>query len=255
MRRIAEVRAVLGAVRAIPGRGAGPTDQRGSGVTAAQRRGWTVAAIGVLAPVLGGAFLAVSPHLPHVHSARPSSRQIAVAQQSLEPAARVGPLPFPASPLWLAVWCGDETRVGGLLGQGADPDSPGLGGWTPLHLAVLTRQHGAVRALLDAGADPNARTQVSAVTPLHVACGAHDAEAICLLVESGAEVGACTAGAETPLHRAVSRGAVQCADALVALGADVNARDGSGQTPLDLARASRWPGMTTVLCEHGRREG
>ncbi len=47
-----------------------------------------------------------------------------------------------------------------LLAAGADPNQESLGGYRPLHAAVLSNDAETIRALLDAGADPSIRTAV-----------------------------------------------------------------------------------------------
>ncbi|TPI20031.1 ankyrin repeat domain-containing protein [Mesorhizobium sp. B4-1-1] len=47
-----------------------------------------------------------------------------------------------------------------LLGHGADPDMRGVNDWTPLHYAVSRRDADAIRLLLLSGADPSLRTRI-----------------------------------------------------------------------------------------------
>jgi ankyrin repeat protein len=50
--------------------------------------------------------------------------------------------------------------VGMLLGHGADPNMRGVNDWTPLHYAVSLRDAEAIRLLLATGADPSLRTRI-----------------------------------------------------------------------------------------------
>lgn len=47
-----------------------------------------------------------------------------------------------------------------LLEFGADADQRGINDWTPLHMAVAERNHGAIEILLADGADPTLRTRI-----------------------------------------------------------------------------------------------
>jgi ankyrin repeat protein len=75
-----------------------------------------------------------------------------------------------------------------LLAAGADPDQPDryVNGWSPLQHALHKRQLGAAKLLLDHGADPNFRSR-GAVTPLFLAAGYGDADAVRLLLGRGAD--------------------------------------------------------------------
>jgi len=60
-----------------------------------------------------------------------------------------------------------------LLKFGADPNQRGINDYTPLHMAIASRDAMAVQILLDAGADPELRTRIDACeTPLEMATAA-----------------------------------------------------------------------------------
>ena len=59
---------------------------------------------------------------------------------------------------------------------------------TPLCLAALRNQHGAIRLLIERGADLNKRDFPDNAAPLHFAAAHADLEAIRLLVEAGADI-------------------------------------------------------------------
>ena len=58
------------------------------------------------------------------------------------------------TPLEIAAKYGQAAMVGLLVGAGADPNLPGLGGTTPLHRAAAAGQAQAVEALVRSGASP-----------------------------------------------------------------------------------------------------
>lgn len=103
---------------------------------------------------------------------------------------------------WAAVEC-----VVGLMRDGADPNTPGPGGTTPLYRASVQDRVDNVRALLAAGADPNA--------------------------ESG------TGEEGLPLCGAACWGHIDSVRELLAAGADPNLREdnGSGRTAAEWAQA------------------
>ena len=72
------------------------------------------------------------------------------------------------TPLQLAALQDDAGAVTSLLAEGADPNVVDAYGWTSQHFAVPLSGSGVVSALLEAGADPNIRT-VDGVTALHLA--------------------------------------------------------------------------------------
>ncbi|MGE0640129.1 MAG: ankyrin repeat domain-containing protein [Thermoanaerobaculia bacterium] len=106
-----------------------------------------------------------------------------------------------------------------LLEQGADVDSAGDSGETPLHAALCTPDRGAhdlvVEVLLAHGADPNRPTRPG--------------------VETGSFMRDCRTRGETSLHRAAAFGTSATIDLLLASGASREARDAHGDSPLSWA--------------------
>lgn len=160
-----------------------------------------------------------------------------------------------------------------LLADGADVNLVDFNGNTPLHLAARCVNAPEITfKLLSRGANPNVKTKISNVTPLHEAALRGDSNTIEQLISYSAQVEAQdTCGltpffwvltnsnqqvgihaarvliahganieqkidGETALHRAVKLGATETVKFLVERGADVNAVDGKKRTALDLAR-------------------
>jgi uncharacterized protein len=77
-----------------------------------------------------------------------------------------------------------------LLAFGADPDQRGVNDYTPLHMAVGERNLQAVQLLLEAGADPRLRTRIDdCETPREMAEKAGLREIAALLVLQEAQPG------------------------------------------------------------------
>ena len=134
----------------------------------------------------------------------------------------------------------DEVRA--LLAKGANPNSPGRGGRTAVHVAAGNGAVENMRALLEAGGKPNVQDE-DGNTPLHFAAdaiprtGVDSAGAIIrLLLEAGGDPNRANAQGRTPLHHAAGAPLGEGpARALLRGGADANRKDRWGNTPLHTA--------------------
>ena len=89
--------------------------------------------------------------------------------------------------LYLAAQDGHVDIVRMLLDAGAEPDSCGDHGVTPLHTAAMQRHIEVVQLLLNRGADVNRAKKVGGYTPLHgAAIGGHK-DIVKLLLKHGAD--------------------------------------------------------------------
>ncbi len=135
---------------------------------------------------------------------------------------------------------GDVARLAALL----DLDSARVAGYaedgfTPLHLAAFFRRPDAVRLLLNRGAPVGAVAgNPSAVQPLHSAVAGRDLACVRLLVEAGADVNARQHGGWTPLHAVAQHDDAEAVELLLAAGAIPATAKDDGRTPADLARAA-----------------
>lgn len=167
-----------------------------------------------------------------------------------------------ATPLWVAAYAANGS-VGGFGGDGAR-----------LRDAPRGDEAGAIiSALLEAGADFRLTTD-DGTTPLMVAAGLGRAtftpgkprgtrspgaeEAVKILVEAGADLGARNEADFTALHGAAFRGLNEVIEYLVAHGADMNARDYRGRTAFRIAEGAKqsfqfqaWPETAELLRKLG----
>ncbi|KTG35758.1 hypothetical protein cypCar_00033944 [Cyprinus carpio] len=108
-------------------------------------------------------------------------------------------------------------------------------GLTCLHVAVLHKHHRLLRLLMKSGVDLNIQEGTSGKTALHVAVELHDAPAVNLLLNKGANVDAAMFNGCTALHLAVGRQDAAIANLLCQAGADKMIRNMEDETALDLA--------------------
>ena len=148
------------------------------------------------------------------------------------------------SSIWGAARDGDCARLRALLAAGHDVNARSATisfGMTPLHLAAGNSQSDAVALLLEHGADVGLRTigiYGAGSTPLHSAGTAGGCpRCIALLLAAGADVNAkSTSDSSTPLITLVQCGAeIACAQLLIQAGARVDDADEYGNTPIWLA--------------------
>lgn len=143
-----------------------------------------------------------------------------------------------------------KNGVAQLLQMNADPNLASNDQTVPLHVATI---YGVamVRALIEGRADPNRQDidpehdpdvtsktfgkRLQHRTPLHYACVEDNAEAVSLLIESGAKLDVQDAQCKTPLHLAIDEERAGIIEILLRSQADVNLgnlEDGMQTSPL-----------------------
>ncbi|MBN1863907.1 MAG: ankyrin repeat domain-containing protein [Victivallales bacterium] len=134
-----------------------------------------------------------------------------------------------------AVNDGDVEKIRSLIDQGAEPNSPGDEGLTPLMAAAYNGDDGIVALLLDAGADTELK-DISGYTALMYACLQGNYACAKLLVDCGADINARDNDNSTPLMFAVQGDAWNTiVKMLVAEGADPSFAGNHGMSAIDFA--------------------
>ncbi|KAE8894003.1 hypothetical protein PF005_g14009 [Phytophthora fragariae] len=125
------------------------------------------------------------------------------------------------------------------------------GGWTPLHLAVITEEIDVINELLTAGATLDA-VDADGQTPLLQACLGGQLKIVRLLLNAGANPSHQNRQAHSPLHylSAFCRDRQLLRD-IISNGADVNAKSMKLNTPMHFAAMNGNEVATQVLLEHG----
>ncbi len=149
-----------------------------------------------------------------------------------------------AGPLHEATRDGDLEQARALVEAGADLDTQGDNGETPLTLAVLGGYVSVASLLIDRGADIQARNR-GGFTPLHAAAYVNAVEIAEQLLGRGADVNdQMNKAGVTPLSVASEEGHVGVAKVLINHGADFEAGERNGYTPLTRAL---WRGQEDVV--------
>lgn len=123
-------------------------------------------------------------------------------------------------------------------------NQPDRYGATPLHHAVHNEGDGVLRQLLSAGADPNSHGPYGR-TPLMELLLEHSSEHATIegkarvLMSKGADPNLCDDNGRTALHAAAVSGYHHVIDALLEFGADADRRSRDGLTPLQEASSRR----------------
>src|SRR5271154_4328659 len=103
-----------------------------------------------------------------------------------------------------------------------------------LHQAALRGQTSSIEMILKLGADVNSAGK-DGETPLHGACLKGHADTARMLLDRGAKVEARDARGATPLHDAALGGNTKLIELLLERKTGINARDAEGLTALDYA--------------------
>lgn len=138
-----------------------------------------------------------------------------------------------ASPLGLASYLGDLFLIKLMLKQGAELESPILGG-TPLLAAIAQGKETCALALIDAGADIKAKTS-SGLSVLHGAAEKGLSKLVKIALENGCDSNQLNQFGFTPLMSATRSGNADVVKTLLKGGADASIKDSDGLTAVDHA--------------------
>ena len=135
---------------------------------------------------------------------------------------------------------GDVDRLVDLLdGEPSLATAYAADGFFPLGLAAYFGQPDAVRLLLERGADVGAvADNPMRIQALHAAVAGRSLEAVRLLVGAGADVNAGQHGGWTPLMGAAAHGDAEIVEVLLAAGADPAAVNDEGANAVSLATSN-----------------
>ena len=155
-----------------------------------------------------------------------------------------------AADLAALIRSGDSDAALAAIRGGADVNSPGNDGSTPLLWAVHGIDHEVVQALLQHGAKPDARNVLGA-TPLCEAASVADVVMVGMLLKAKADPNLGNGDDQTPLMIAARNGSLPIVEALAKAGARVNEREKfRGQTALMWAIAAGSAEVADFLIRH-----
>lgn len=156
------------------------------------------------------------------------------------------------TPLHLAATRGERLVMSLLLHSGADPNSKNIAGWTPLHYFSFRKDGNPKVAwrFLQKGADVDSCGR-DGLSPLHCAAMCDNQMMTKLLIESGANVEIQDNFKKTALHWAARNGSPEAIQVLFAKGAYLDSQEYNRMTPLHLAASNGQEGIVVQLVKLG----
>ncbi|MDF2549301.1 MAG: hypothetical protein K0S07_368 [Chlamydiales bacterium] len=154
------------------------------------------------------------------------------------------------SPLHDATINGNENGVSLLLKKGANPNLMSKARLSPLMLAIAKGSLWMIRELLNFGANPNLSGGTEKQSCLHLAVMKKELGLVKALLDHQASPTKANAQGENPLHLALKFGDLPIAQLLHASGASLHSKSQSGLTAAHYAVLSGNPQMIEWLCSH-----
>jgi ankyrin repeat protein len=158
---------------------------------------------------------------------------------------------FIPTPLHKAILARNYEQAKRVIAAGADLNADVVNMGPPLDLAIIDHDAIAVALLIDAGANVNARRQPAGDEPLQVAAKLQLPDLVKLLLDKGADIDDADNDGITALYVASEAGALNVVQLLVERGARVDVRDNSGGTPLHQAAKYTKGDVAAFLLQHG----
>ncbi len=149
---------------------------------------------------------------------------------------------------------GKVKRILKALENGADVNTRGPVGRTPLMKAVTHQHLEAAGLLIERGADVNAKESALGLTSLMMASTEGGEDLVNLLLDRGALINAVADNGATALMICCVGGSENIVRLLVTRGANVNVKGKHGGTALKLALMRGNAGIVKLLKEAGARE-
>lgn len=149
---------------------------------------------------------------------------------------------------------GRTQDIAKFASQGADVNSVGTDGTTPLIWAIKARNWQGTEALLKAGANPNFATEkFKGISPMWLMSGGNSLEGLALMLRYGGDAKGDSQPhmRDRPLNLAASEGRLENVKLIVAAGADINAHDSFGGSATDEAAIFSHFEVVAWLLEHG----
>eukprot|EP00033_Pygsuia_biforma_P000367 GCRY01000441.1.p1 GENE.GCRY01000441.1~~GCRY01000441.1.p1 ORF type:complete len:947 (+),score=270.54 GCRY01000441.1:248-2842(+) len=157
--------------------------------------------------------------------------------------------PQSRTPVHIAALKQSHRMIAMLAEEGASLADKDVGGNTPLHFAVHSKNTEVVTLLLDQYTVPHDPENVSGMTPLMLAARENLYEIVIKLAEKGANANAKDMKLKTPLHHAVSNNNYDIVKILVEnYGADINSQDANGECVLALSCRHTDDKLALYLC-------
>ncbi|WP_438867427.1 ankyrin repeat domain-containing protein [Pseudomonas sp. L1(2025)] len=135
---------------------------------------------------------------------------------------------------------GRVAEVERLVASGANPNTVGKDGTTPLFWALNSKSASGVEALLNAGADTEKVTpQSRGFSPMALVSGGNNPDLLALMLRYKADANGVNAATikTKPLYLAAAQGRLQNVKLILDAGADVNVHDDTGLSAATVAAA------------------